>query len=236
MKNTRVLIILLLPILFFQACSFCVECEGPLVIEERITESFDAIVVKGSADVLLVHSTSPFVEVTAQESLLEMIETRVEGSTLIVSIDGCYRSREALSIRAGIHHPVLAKVSGSGSIKGEEVLETEEIEIQVDGSGDIILHLNAGFVNAVVRGSGDILLEGACDVFEAGVKGSGDIKAEALLARKVTATVNGSGDARVNATESLEAKINGSGDIRYAGNPEDLETRVNGSGDIRKLR
>ena len=45
-------------------------------------------------------------------------------------------------------------------------------------------------------------------------------------------TINGSGNAKVWASESISAVINGSGDIEYYGDPINVKNKVNGSGNI----
>ena len=43
--------------------------------------------------------------------------------------------------------------------------------------------------------------------------------------------IDGSGDARVNASETLKVQINGSGEVGYRGDPK-LTREINGSGEI----
>jgi len=45
-------------------------------------------------------------------------------------------------------------------------------------------------------------------------------------------SISGSGDARVNATDTLEARVAGSGDVSYSGHPHDVSRRVSGSGSV----
>ena len=62
--------------------------------------------------------------------------------------------------------------------------------------------------------------------------GSGDIISAELISKSATITINGSGDAEVFASDSINAKINGAGNIEYFGNPENVDSIINGSGDI----
>jgi hypothetical protein len=45
-------------------------------------------------------------------------------------------------------------------------------------------------------------------------------------------SISGSGDAHVNATETIDARVAGSGDVTYSGHPHDVSRRVSGSGSI----
>jgi hypothetical protein len=68
-----------------------------------------------------------------------------------------------------------------------------------------------------ISGSGDASVDGDADDAQFTVTGSGDIAADRLVARKVAVSISGSGDARVNATEALDARVSGSGDVAYRG-------------------
>ena len=58
------------------------------------------------------------------------------------------------------------------------------------------------------------------------------MKAGKFLTVNTVIKTNGSGDAKLFASESLEIKINGSGDIDYSGNPKTMNSKINGSGKI----
>jgi hypothetical protein len=55
-----------------------------------------------------------------------------------------------------------------------------------------------------------------------------------LAAEKASATINGSGGAKVRPRESLAAVINGSGSISYVGDGARVTSVVNGSGQVEK--
>lgn len=88
--------------------------------------------------------------------------------------------------------------------------------------------------SARLIGSGDIDIKGLQgDHFEASVQGSGDVRVEGTV-RALSATVQGSGDMHLYDLNALDADVRvvGSGDIRVqvTGN---LEASIQGSGDIR---
>ncbi|UCG09227.1 MAG: DUF2807 domain-containing protein [Desulfobacterales bacterium] len=79
---------------------------------------------------------------------------------------------------------------------------------------------------------GSINLSGEADESNAAISGSGKINAFDLETKNVSVTISGSGDCRLNASESLNATISGSGDIYYKGRPK-ISTRISGSGSLR---
>ena len=98
--------------------------------------------------------------------------------------------------------------------------------------GDLELELEVDNIKAGISGSGSINLFGKADDFTATINGSGEINAFDLETKNVSVTISGSGDCRVNVSESLNTTISGSGDIYYKGRPQ-ISTRISGSGSLR---
>ena len=180
--------------------------------ESRAMASFSKIDLAGSPDVEVAIGPAASVAVTADDNILSIIETTVEGDTLRIESKGSYNT--SLGVKVKITVPTLDGVS-------------------VSGAGDIhVTGLKAGEMEAGVTGSGDVTLNGVVDRLRAHITGSGDLRAGELGAKDVRVTVTGSGDATVHATEELDASVTGSGDVRYSGNPPQVRKNVTGSGDI----
>ncbi|MBC5828496.1 MAG: DUF2807 domain-containing protein [Candidatus Eremiobacteraeota bacterium] len=108
-----------------------------------------------------------------------------------------------------------------------------EADIVSHGSGDGNFRLaSGGSLNVAIFGSADMTAVGETDRVVASPQGSGDLSAGALRARDVSVESRGSGNARVYASESLDALVSGSGDVSYGGNPKRVTKKVSGSGDI----
>lgn len=87
-------------------------------------------------------------------------------------------------------------------------------------------------ISVEVNGSGKILVEGEAKRLAATVSGSGAIDLEALQATDANIKVVGSGDARVAATGAVQVAISGSGDVHLLAKPASLTSEVAGSGDV----
>ena len=81
-------------------------------------------------------------------------------------------------------------------------------------------------------GSGNITVTGAADSVNISLPGSGNIYCDGLKAKSATVTLNGSGNIKVFASQSLDASIRGSGEVRYDGNQAKVNKSVIGSGSI----
>jgi hypothetical protein len=205
--------VLCLGLISLSACNFIgIHGSGVAKTETRALASFSKIDLAGSPDVDVTVGPAASVVVTADDNILPIIETKVEGGTLRIGSKQSYNT--SLGVKFKITLPALEGVS-------------------VSGSGDIhVAGLKAGELEAGVTGSGDITLGGAVDRLRAQITGSGELQAGDLGAKDVRVTVTGSGDAAVRATEQLDASVTGSGDVRYSGNPLKVKKNVTGSGDI----
>jgi hypothetical protein len=199
------------------------------------TSDYDAISVTGSMDVELVNGNEGIIKVTTDENLHEYLVIESKDGTLKIKT----KKNFSLKTKKGIHITVPFKVIndlaliGSGDIVTKSSIKTSRFDVELTGSGDIILDIEADDIDARVTGSGDLKMAGKVTDFEVKVTGSGDFKGSELSSTNTQVYVSGSGSAKVNASSSIKARVNGSGDIRYSGNPELNDTKVMGSGTIK---
>lgn len=230
--------ILLLPVLLLSLYS-CINKEtvhgnGNETTESRNPGSFKRIQLMGSMNVEIQKGDERFVEVKAEENLLSYIETKVEGDKLIVKFSDDVNIDADKDIIVIITTPVLteASVMGSGDIIGNGKFESsDKIEINVMGSGNVKMELDAPAIEAKISGSGDINIAGNTKDATYNTMGSGNIKASDLKAENTEAKTMGSGNINAFASVTLKATIMGSGDISYKGGGT-VTSNVHGSGSV----
>ncbi len=211
-----------------------VKGNGNVIEITRNVSNFDKIYVSGSFDVNLVNGKEGLINIKAEENLVGLIETKVEGGTLKIK----WRKNTSVSTRRNIYITVSIrdideiKLTGASDITSGMVIKGDQFRVGVSGSGNIDIKIDTGSLTAVVSGSGDLDLEGKSDFFKASVSGSGDIDARDLISKKVDARVTGSGGMNINVKEKLTARVSGSGDIKYKGNPALEDINVSGSGEV----
>ncbi|MEM6263369.1 MAG: head GIN domain-containing protein [Bacteroidota bacterium] len=210
----------------------CVKGSGETVSQVIAVPDFDGIDLEIDADVFITQGEPQQVEVNAQQNILDEIERDVQNGTWEIELDGCIRNHDDIKIY--ITMPRLEKVhlSGSGDIQSQNVINTDDIDLRISGSGDIDLQTNADDITSRISGSGKIRLSGTADEHEMQISGSGDLESYDLITRSTDIRISGSGDAQVDVEEFLKVRISGSGDVRYEGNPT-LDVEVTGSGDVR---
>ncbi len=192
---------------------------GVMKSEKRDVEKFDAVTLKGAADVSIAIGDKTEVVVTTDDNVLPYVVTEVKNDTLMISIKPGVSLQNSKTLKVSVTTPKLSQVL-------------------VDGSGDIAVEgLKDDSFKIVVNGSGDVAATGAVQKLDCLVKGCGDLKLSELEAKTVSIKIDGSGDAKINATQSLQVKIAGSGDITYKDNAGlKILKKISGSGEIHKIK
>jgi hypothetical protein len=209
---------------------------GQVTTVTRNTSEYDGIKCSGSFDYILVRGTEGSIKIEGEENLLEYIITEVKNNNLIVKEKDNMNLRTSWnkSIKITIPFKDINNLSltGSGDVKNEDLLTSNDLDISLTGSGDIVLNIKSSNTKANVTGSGDVTLKGATNSLKASVTGSGNFNGIDLESIDTDVLVTGSGDAKVVCNGNFKARVAGSGDIQYIGNPKTEDTKVAGSGDI----
>ena len=207
---------------------------GHVVDAARPIGNFTALRIDGPVDVEAHAGPHPGVTVHAEDNIEPLIETGVEGETLVVRIRKGANFRTSKDLKVEIEFATLNQTRQNGS--GDLRLHAPggpRLESVIAGSGDLRIDgAQLGVFALRVAGSGDVQVRGRADEARFEVVGSGDVDAVDFPAHKVIIDVNGSGDVRVNALDAIDARISGSGDITYRGHPHDVARRISGNGSI----
>lgn len=213
---------------------------GKAATETREASAFTAITLRGDMDIVVRQGAREAVQVTADDNLLPLLQTVVEGSgdkrTLIIQWPRgeTIRARAKAVVTVDVVRLTALASSGSGDIV-VQALKTPALTLSISGSSDAKLNaLDTDDLRLSIAGSGDVQASGRSAKFSVSIAGSGDVRAPDLAADDVTISIAGSGDASVQANKTLEVSIAGSGDIEHAGAAKVTHSRIVGSGSIRQ--
>ncbi len=190
--------------------------------------ALDRLRLTGSGKVKADVAASPEVEISNSGSGLMEIDTVYAESYMVsnsgsgyISVNGAY-SDEADIVQ-----------SGSGTIAGGFFFGIADLGIRHSSSGQVLATvLDGTVVDVILSGSGKVELAGDAVLAEYTLNSSGRVDALNLEVPDADATITGSGNIFVWATDFLDATITGSGDIIYRGNPT-VSTTITGSGSVR---
>ncbi|MCX7028842.1 MAG: DUF2807 domain-containing protein [Spirochaetes bacterium] len=207
---------------------------GTVRLESRDAPSFTGIENQGSGLVRFSQGSTRQVTVEADTNILPYIETEVQNGVLVL------RTRPGISInptrlvfRITVPELRTIGIQGSGDFRMETPLETDRLEIEIEGSGSIEGEIAADDISVEIRGSGDVSLGGTARLSQFDIDGSGDIEAADLSSVDARVVIQGSGSVTLQVTGSLDVEINGSGSVRYRGGAK-VTVRSSGSGTVRE--
>ncbi|MFZ1331287.1 MAG: head GIN domain-containing protein [Flavobacteriales bacterium] len=207
---------------------------GDVVHRPLAVDAFHGITLQGSMDVMITPSNEQSVEVVAQQNIADLVTTEVKNGVWNISTSDGFSTNEEFTINIKVPAMDKVKIQGSGDIEGTDSFKADQVDLKIEGSGDIKMTYEASSVKAKIEGSGDIVLKGSCADLDLAIEGSGDVDSRGLQCVNARTSIAGSGGIFVNATTTLDATIAGSGSVQYSGNPQ-LKKSVAGSGEVKKL-
>jgi Putative auto-transporter adhesin, head GIN domain len=185
---------------------------GIAASETRVVPAFSGVTLAGAAEVFVDVGGEQRVVVHADDNLLPIITTEVEGGVLVVSQTDPIDT--ATTPRVEVTTPSLdtLRLTGAGdlTLDGHDL---ERLDVSLSGAG-------------VLRGSGSV------ERLDLMLSGAGNIELEGLVAAETSAMLSGAGNIVVHATRSLDARVTGVGTIFYGGDPADVRRSVLGPGAV----
>jgi uncharacterized protein YuzE len=214
----------------------CVKANGKMTTETRTVEDFTEIELQGEGDVFLYqisNETSHTIEIEASKNIMDRIETKVKNGKLIIDSD-CIRGKESMTFTINVANLKAMKISGSGSATTKTPFTVNNLDLEIEGSGDMYFDVTGQNMTCDISGSGDIEMDGTAMDLDIEIDGSGDIHAFDLVSKDCFIDISGSGNCEVFVNGELDVKISGSGDVYYDGTPTSFNTDISGSGDVHK--
>jgi len=222
-----------------------------LVTTEPAVSDFSALKVEGPVDIVIVQGQTESLKLTIPAEVKDRVLAEVEGHTLHIrnKHDNWSQGEKSWygdkSVWQKKHYRITAyltvntlksiSVSGSGTAKFVEGIKAEHFDLRLRGSGTMDGKIDARSLVTTISGSGHINLSGNANFSRLKVSGSGVFAAPELITSTSNVHVSGSGDAKINANDSITAGISGSGSVNYTGTAKNISSTKSGSGSISRF-
>lgn len=208
---------------------------GNLETEERKISGFDEIQFTGTGNLIIEQGDEESLTIEADDNIIGLIETKVRGDVLHIGYKRGVNIIPTGTIKFYLTVEDLDRIdlSGVGDIDCDG-FETDDLEFNISGSGDIKFNIEAKNIEIDVSGLGDISLSGKVGSHKIQINGSGNYDAEELESKNCEIDISGLGSATVNVSDSLGIEINGAGNVYYKGSP-DISQDISGLGRIKSL-
>lgn len=226
-------------------CSSCglsscekISGQGPVVTEVRTISHFTGINTAIEGDVYVYQDSVFKVELLAQQNILDAIESSVDEGVLNIGFKSGVRIGPHDRVKVYITMPEVhgLAISGSGLLTALQPIEADDLQLKVEGSGNISLSsLTGNTVSGSIDGSGNITVyDGTAANEQLDLNGNGLLDFSGLNTLKADADISGSGAIKVNVQRTLHATISGSGVIYYTGNAQ-VNANNSGSGKVVRM-
>jgi hypothetical protein len=187
---------------------------GAMKTETREVSGFTAIDVSGAFEVEIVAQKDFSVEVEADDNLLELIQTEVDGDTLKIKSEKRLSTNNPLRVR--ISAPNIESLDLSGASKVN------------------IVNLNNDSLSLDSSGASKIKIEGVTKTFEVEMSGASKLDAENLKAENVSIDSSGASNAYVYVTNELKADLSGATNVTYSGSPKNVQKKTSGASSVKE--
>ena len=203
---------------------------GDMQEESRTVEDFDSVEVHAGLNLSLEDGSSTSVEVEIDSNLMEMVETVVEGSTLIIRpVQGKFGLRPSKGSVIRVTAPEVESIAASGGADATvELNESSNVEMRASGGSDINARVDVNELSLNASGGSDIDIEGESKSIDATASGGSDVNARKLEAESASGNASGGSDVKFGSVETVEGSASGGSGICYEGDPD--ATNVSTSG------
>ncbi|MDR1507442.1 MAG: DUF2807 domain-containing protein [Treponema sp.] len=211
------------------------EGNGDVVLINRGISSFNSIELSSKALVNIYQNDTDKVTVEIDSNLEQFVKTNIRNNTLEIGEKvGVSLNPNKYTINVYVKNISRIKVSGQGNVNINNVLETDNIELKISGSGKIGGKIESNNLVADISGSGEINISGVCPQIELKISGSGNINTPDMDVESALVEISGSGETKIDVKRELIGRISGSGNIFYKGTPK-IEVNISGKGGIKGI-
>lgn len=210
---------------------------GELITESRAVEPFKEVQLDGAGRMIITQGAAESLEISAEDNIIGELTSQVVDDTLILGFkDQSWRRSviptEVIRYELTVTDLTRITLNGAGEIT-MEILETESLDIGINGAGRIAINelTVEENLNVKIIGAGTIALAGSAPNQTISIDGTGNIRAEDLLTKDTIIEIIGLGNGTVWVEDTLDVTIKGAGNVTYFGAPE-VTQNITGAGDI----
>jgi hypothetical protein len=192
---------------------------GKVTKENRPVSNFDGIRVSRGMDVYIKQDSFQKVVVEADENLLDVIQTRVEDSNLIITVTENIREAKSKKVYVSVNHLSEILAMAGSNIFTVDTLRFDNLKVASIAGSSLKLSLITNLLSAKAAAGSSILLNGLCKNSECKAMAGSNIKAQDLLSGRGSAKANSGSNIWLTVDHEINANASSGGNIYYFGNP-----------------
>jgi hypothetical protein len=230
------------------------EGSGNLAGEQRSVAAFHKLAAYHGIHVVIDEMAADSLAIKADDNVLPLVETSVEGGTLHVRVKGNLKTHNPIrvtvdakqlsNVRASSSAKITAtkfsddlihvQADSSGEVSSDDV-QGKEIRFAASSSGGIVAkHIEGKMLRVTASSSGRVAVAGKVDEQQVEVSSSGNYDAGQLVSRLARIACSSAGSAFVQATDEVVGSATSAGSVRYAGDPAKVSVTTISAGSVSK--
>ncbi len=182
--------------------------------ETRNVSGFKAIEAGNAVNMEITAQKDFSVEIQADDNLLALIKTEVQGDTLKIYNDESISTKNEINIK--ISMPEITSIDISGASR-----------VNVSAVKSDLLKLEAS-------GASKIKIDGEANSLEIDASGASTVDAENLRVENANAQASGASKAIVSASNELKADASGASSVYYTGEPKNVAQQSSGASSVKR--
>ena len=211
---------------------------GPDIVGSRklVDKTFDlsgftAVETRNGAQAEISHGDAFGVTITVDDNVADYLDVRQVDNRLVVGLkDGSYKN---ITFQADIVMPELTGVTaGGGSQVNFQPFQTAaDVSFNSTGGASITGQIESGNAAVTAAGGADVTLKGAGRDLLLNHSGGGQVNLREYAVRDAAVVVTGGSHSEVNASGKVTGSVGGGGQVKVDG-PATVEVSENGGGRV----
>lgn len=249
-KKSNIALLIILLALLTLACTFprnligikspvIEKGSGNIIRSEPAIAEFRTIKLTGGGELRLVQGSEYHLIIEAEDNILPHLTVEMDGTTLNLGYEESLWKDRYVPTKPIIYTVTFSSLEEIILLGGAKItagaLDLTSLRLDLNGGVDVTLqNLFADTLELQLDGGANVNITGQVGRQSLTLNGAGAYSAEDLKSRDAKVVINGAGDAKVWATETLDVSLNGLGSVSYYGSPQVTQSLV-GLGTITSL-
>jgi hypothetical protein len=207
---------------------------GNVVQEDRPVNGVRGVLLSTVGTVFIEQGGFEALVVVAEENLLPLIMTEVQGGTLRIWSDQPFHNTQPIQFHLTVSTLRSAELGGAGEIVGSN-LNLNRLLLELTGAGGMdFSNLRADELEVMIAGAGGVHVSGEVWRQRVTISGAGGYEGHDLQSAEAEVDILGAGSATVRVSDRLDVTISGTGSVRYIGDPS-VNSTVLGTGTVIRI-
>lgn len=229
LSKLSVLLLILINTTSCMVGDFGIKGNGNIVSENRkINTNFNQIKVSNGIQVYLTQSKKTSLSVDADENIIDLLITKVEGNVLNIYLKKNV-NRGTRKVHLNTKELKEITASSGASVRNKNTFKTSIIAINTSSGSSVNLHLNANTVDCKSSSGSNIKLNGLTNTLNVSASSGSSISTFNLETKTASVKSSSGANIKVFTSKNLTAKASSGSSIDYYGNPTSI-TKSNSSG------